>query len=163
MGLLDLTPEKETPITENYLLERGWYKMIRSFTTVWRLSKSVEYNMDSQPHFLANVCSEIYIKIPIWGQIQIEHFWSQDEYRKANWTFYEAWWRNDVNHYLNNIKKIVDDKSKYTDWAKRDDIKAELKMDLILILAEYGYPPVTNDEVFKEIFEQAENFKKYNA
>ena len=61
------------------------------------------------------------------------------------------------------IKKIVDDKSKYTDWAKRDDIKAELKMDLILILAEFGYPPVTNDEVFKEIFEQAENFKKYNS
>ena len=60
------------------------------------------------------------------------------------------------------IKKIVDDKSKYTDWSKRDDIKAELKMDLILILAEYGYPPVTNDAVFKEIFEQAENFKKYN-
>lgn len=60
------------------------------------------------------------------------------------------------------IKNIVDDKSKYTDWAKRDDIKAELKMDLILILAEYGYPPVTNDEVFKEIFAQAENFKKYN-
>lgn len=60
------------------------------------------------------------------------------------------------------IRKIVEDKSKYTDWAKRDDIKAELKMDLILILAEYGYPPVTNDEVFKEIFEQAENFKKYN-
>ena len=63
---------------------------------------------------------------------------------------------------VGEIKKIVDDKSKYTDWAKRDDIKAELKMDLILILAEYGYPPVTNDEVFKEIFEQAENFKKYN-
>ncbi|MBO5380736.1 MAG: type I restriction endonuclease subunit R [Bacteroides sp.] len=60
------------------------------------------------------------------------------------------------------IKKIVDDKSKYTDWAARDDIKAELKMDLILVLAEHGYPPVTNDEVFKEIFEQAENFKKYN-
>ena len=64
---------------------------------------------------------------------------------------------------VGEIKKIVDDKSKYTDWAKRDDIKAELKMDLILILAEYGYPPVTNDEVFKEIFEQAENFKKYNS
>lgn len=60
------------------------------------------------------------------------------------------------------IKKIVDDKSKYTDWAARDDIKAELKMDLILVLAKYGYPPVTNDEVFREIFEQAENFKKYN-
>ena len=34
-------------------------------------------------------------------------------------------------------------------------------MDLILILAEHGYPPVPQDEVFKEIFEQAENFKKY--
>ena len=60
------------------------------------------------------------------------------------------------------IKKIVADKSKYTDWSTRDDIKAELKMDLILVLTEYGYPPVTNDEVFKTILEQAENFKKYN-
>lgn len=59
------------------------------------------------------------------------------------------------------IKTIVDDKSKYTDWANRSDIKSELKMDLILVLAEHGYPPVTNDEVFKEIFEQAENFRKY--
>lgn len=40
------------------------------------------------------------------------------------------------------IKKIVEDKSKYTDWATRDDIKAELKMDLILVLAEYDYPPL---------------------
>ncbi len=62
-----------------------------------------------------------------------------------------------------DVKTLIDDKSKYTDWSNRDDIKAELKMDLILILAEHGYPPVTNDEVFKEIFEQAENFKKYNG
>ena len=59
------------------------------------------------------------------------------------------------------VKAMVDDKSKYTDWANRSDIKAELQMDLILILAEHGYPPVPQDEVFKEIFEQAENFKKY--
>ena len=59
------------------------------------------------------------------------------------------------------VKQMVDDKSKYTDWANRTDIKAELQMDLILILAEHGYPPVPQDEVFKEIFEQAENFKKY--
>jgi type I restriction enzyme, R subunit len=59
------------------------------------------------------------------------------------------------------VKVVVDDKAKYTDWAHRDDIKAELKVDLILILAEHGYPPVPKDEVFKEIFEQAENFKKY--
>jgi type I restriction enzyme R subunit len=59
------------------------------------------------------------------------------------------------------VKAVVDDKAKYTDWAQREDIKAELKVDLILVLAENGYPPFTKDEVFKEIFEQAENFKKY--
>ncbi len=60
------------------------------------------------------------------------------------------------------VKKVVDDKAKYTGWSQRDDIKAELKVDLILILAEHGYPPVPRDKVFKEIFEQAENFKKYS-
>lgn len=61
------------------------------------------------------------------------------------------------------IKIIVDDKAKYTDWSRREDIKAELKMNLILLLSEYGYPPFVNDEVFKEILEQAENFKKHNG
>jgi type I restriction enzyme R subunit len=59
------------------------------------------------------------------------------------------------------VKIVVDDKSKYTDWNIREDIKAELKVDLIMLLAKHGYPPITKDEVFKEIFEQAENFKKY--
>jgi type I restriction enzyme R subunit len=59
------------------------------------------------------------------------------------------------------VKAIVDDKARYTDWNQREDIKAELKVDLILVLAEHGYPPVDRDEVYKEIFEQAENFKKY--
>lgn len=59
------------------------------------------------------------------------------------------------------VKLIVDDKAKYTDWAKRADIKAELKVDLIITLDEHGYPPVPRDDVFKEIFEQAENFRKY--
>jgi len=58
------------------------------------------------------------------------------------------------------VKEVVDDKAKYTDWNERGDIKAELKVDLILLLAEFGYPPVDRDEVYKEIFEQAENFKK---
>ncbi|PLX20459.1 type I restriction endonuclease [Candidatus Parcubacteria bacterium] len=59
------------------------------------------------------------------------------------------------------VKKAVDDKSKYTDWNIREDIKAELKVDLIMLLAKHGYPPITKDEVFKEIFEQAENFKRF--
>jgi len=59
------------------------------------------------------------------------------------------------------VKKVVDDKAAYTDWNHRDDIKAGLKADLIILLHTHGYPPVDKDEVYKEIFEQAENFKKY--
>jgi len=61
------------------------------------------------------------------------------------------------------VKTLVDDKAKYTDWNKRDDIKAELEFDLMLLLEEWGYPPVDSKEVYKEIFEQAENFKKNRA
>ena len=60
------------------------------------------------------------------------------------------------------IKVIVDDKAKYTDWSTRDDIKANLQVDLILLLDEFDYPPVTIDDVYKEVLEQAENFKKYS-
>ena len=59
------------------------------------------------------------------------------------------------------IKVIVDDKARYTDWSTRDDIKANLQVDLILLLDEFDYPPVTIDDVYKEVLEQAENFKKY--
>lgn len=61
------------------------------------------------------------------------------------------------------VKKVVDDKAKYTDWSQRTDIKAELKVDLILVLDDHKYPPVPRDDVFKEIFEQAENFRKYRG
>jgi type I restriction enzyme R subunit len=59
------------------------------------------------------------------------------------------------------VKSIVDDKARYTDWSQKLDIKAELKVDLILTLDRLGYPPVPKDEVFQEIFMQAENFKRY--
>jgi len=65
-------------------------------------------------------------------------------------------------HLAQEVKEVVDDKAKYTDWSKREDIKAELKVDLIILLAENDYPPIDRDEVYKDIFEQAENFKKYN-
>ncbi|MEQ9546823.1 MAG: DUF3387 domain-containing protein [Marinobacter sp.] len=59
------------------------------------------------------------------------------------------------------VKAVVDDKIEYTDWNRREDIKAELKVDLILLLGKHGYPSIDRDEVCKEIFEQSENFKKY--
>ncbi len=58
------------------------------------------------------------------------------------------------------VKDLVDGQAKFPDWNKRDDIKSALKVGLILLLDEFDYPPVERDEVYVEIFEQAENFKK---
>ncbi len=71
---------------------------------------------------------------------------------------------NDALLYDNNVstfRLITEGFSLKREDASLPDLFIEA-IDLILVLAEYGYPPVTNDEVFKEIFEQAENFKKYN-
>lgn len=58
------------------------------------------------------------------------------------------------------MKSTVDNVAQYPDWAGRDDIKAKLKVDLILLLHKYGFPPVANDDVYKGVLEQAENYKK---
>ncbi|MPY24524.1 type I restriction endonuclease subunit R [Shewanella sp. YLB-07] len=60
------------------------------------------------------------------------------------------------------MKTTVDNVAQYPDWAGRDDIKAKLKVDLILLLHKYGFPPVANDDVYKGVLEQAVNYKKNN-
>ncbi|ENS4003833.1 type I restriction enzyme endonuclease domain-containing protein, partial [Escherichia coli] len=47
-------------------------------------------------------------------------------------------------------------------WSKRDDIKAKLKVELILLLHKHKFPPVANDDVYMGVLAQAENFKKNN-
>lgn len=59
-----------------------------------------------------------------------------------------------------SVKELVDSQAQFPDWNKREDIKSALKVGLILLLDEFGYPPVERDEVYSEIFEQAENYKK---
>ena len=58
------------------------------------------------------------------------------------------------------VKEVVDDKTRYPAWDERADIKAELRADLVVLLSENDYPPIAHDEAYKEIFEQAENFKR---
>ena len=60
-------------------------------------------------------------------------------------------------------KDIVDDKAKFIDWLQRSDIKAELKVEQIIQLADNGFPPIDSDEVYQEIFEQAKDFKMYQG
>ena len=80
--------------------------------------------------------------------------------------FYDSYIQEHGEDHLVNlakeIKNIVDDKARYAAWSARADIKAELKVEIIIKLSEYKYPPVTVDDVYKEVLEQAENFKKYN-
>jgi len=59
-----------------------------------------------------------------------------------------------------HVKELVDCQAKFPDSNRRDDIKSALKVGLILLLDEFVYPLVERDEVYKDIFEQAENFKK---
>lgn len=60
------------------------------------------------------------------------------------------------------IKEIVDNQTDYVDWDSRDDIKADLQVGIIVLMDKFGFPPVVIDDVFKEVLEQAENYKKYH-
>ena len=65
------------------------------------------------------------------------------------------------------IYQLVTEKGKYADWNNRTDIKAELQCDIIELLAANGFPPKPEgtlenyDEVYNDVLEQTENFKKY--
>ena len=78
--------------------------------------------------------------------------------KKYDFTFPEA----GLIALAKSIKIMVDEQTKFPDAFKRDDIKDGIKVELILLLDEHGYPPVPKDEVYNEIYEQAENFKKNN-
>ena len=63
------------------------------------------------------------------------------------------------------IRAVLRDKEKYTDWANSAQIKALMQADIIIILAKHGYPPTPPEiyeKVYNDILEQAENFKKYS-
>jgi|GEM_PF-4574940 len=61
------------------------------------------------------------------------------------------------------IQKMVGNKSKYTDWTSRQDVKDELYTDVAVRLKRNGYPPRTIDDACDEIMKQVENYKQYEA
>ena len=60
-----------------------------------------------------------------------------------------------------SVKTMVEEQCDVEDWLNRPDLRATLKMNVIVLLARAGYPPKIRDEVFKEILDQAENFKRH--
>ena len=63
-------------------------------------------------------------------------------------------WQLVLKHWV----RLQDSRHRY--WRFQYDVKAEFKAGFILLIAEYDYPPVGRDEVYKEIYEQADSFKK---
>ena len=118
----------------------------------WEDLKEIERQLNKKNGFKSMI-----INYTLVGSKEVQ----EDKFETMDSKEYLEYLKERVDSWLEEVKKIVDDKSKYTDWSQREDIKAELKVDLILVLAAHGYPPVPRDEVFQQIFEQAENFKKY--
>lgn len=71
--------------------------------------------------------------------------------------------KNKMIELSKEVKKLVTEKSQYTDWLNRGDIKAELKAELVLLLSKFGYPPITHDDAYKEIFDQASSYRKFKT
>ena len=57
-----------------------------------------------------------------------------------------------------NIKKIIDKVSINSDWSNREDLKAQIKVDLTLLLEEYNFPPGHEDEIFNQVLIQAKSY-----
>ena len=48
----------------------------------------------------------------------------------------------------------------FTDWLNNSNVRADLNQKIFFCLAKNGYPPQYNDEVFDQVMDQVENFKK---
>ena len=58
------------------------------------------------------------------------------------------------------IKELIDVQSSFTDWLNNTNVRAELNQKIFFCLVKAGYPPQYNDEVFEQVMEQVESFKK---
>lgn len=58
------------------------------------------------------------------------------------------------------IKELIDMQSSFADWLNNSNVRADLNTKLFFCLHKNGYPPQYNDEVFEQVLEQVENFKK---
>ena len=61
------------------------------------------------------------------------------------------------------IKVLVDDTAVYADWLNNDNLKNKLSSQLTVLLYKEGYPPEWDDEVFKKVLNQVDNYKKNGA
>ena len=80
----------------------------------------------------------------------------------AKYGFIENFPDEKLTDLAKQVKEMVEEQSDVEDWMNRPDLRATLKMNVIVLLARAGYPPKIRDEVFKEILQQAESFKRHS-
>ena len=60
-----------------------------------------------------------------------------------------------------SINELVAGTAVYADWLNNGTLKRNLARDVSLLLYRSGYPPEWDEEVFRKVLEQVENFKTY--
>ena len=58
------------------------------------------------------------------------------------------------------VGEIINDKSKYTDWLNKKNIRDQLAMDVKVFLNKNGYPPEYINNVYDQVIEQVDNYKR---
>ena len=58
------------------------------------------------------------------------------------------------------IKVLIDNTAVYADWLNNTNLRNKLASQLTMLIYKEGYPPEWDEEVFKKVLEQVENYKK---
>ena len=58
------------------------------------------------------------------------------------------------------IKLLIDDTAVYADWLNNTNLRNKLASRLTMLIFKEGYPPEWDEEVFKKVLIQVENYKK---
>jgi type I restriction enzyme R subunit len=63
------------------------------------------------------------------------------------------------------VRELVDNVAKYPAWQTKSNVRDKLYFDLLVLLKTQNYPPlkegkISGNEIYKEVFEQAVNYKK---
>ena len=59
------------------------------------------------------------------------------------------------------IKGLIDIQDVHKDWINNSSLINDLSFELSILLYKEGYPPEWDEDVFKKIMEQVNNYKKY--
>ena len=58
------------------------------------------------------------------------------------------------------VSFLIDDTAVYADWLNNTNLRNKLASQLTVLIYKEGYPPEWDEEVFKKVLDQVENYKK---